>query len=50
MLATLADERREQMSMIRMMAKASGLFGKPPEIAKPEILASKAKSLGAASR
>jgi len=50
MRATLAGERREQMSMIRMMAKASGLFGKPPEIAKPEILASKAKSLGAASR
>jgi hypothetical protein len=50
MLATLADERREQMSMIRMMAKASELFAKPSEIAKPEILASKAKSPGAASR
>jgi len=36
--------------MIRMMAKASELFAKPPKIAKPEILASKAKSLGAASR
>ena len=33
-----------------LMAKASELFAKPPEIAKPEILASKARAAGAASR
>jgi len=34
-----------------LMAKASELFAKPPEIAKPEILASKAaRQAGAASR
>jgi quinol monooxygenase YgiN len=33
-----------------LMAKASDLFAEPPEIAKPEILASKARSLSAGSR
>ncbi|HEX4001402.1 MAG TPA: antibiotic biosynthesis monooxygenase [Candidatus Acidoferrales bacterium] len=33
-----------------LMAKASELFSKPPEIAKPEILAYKARAASAASR
>jgi quinol monooxygenase YgiN len=33
-----------------LMAKASELFAKPPEIDKPEILASKGRAFGASSR
>ncbi|MGA8869680.1 MAG: antibiotic biosynthesis monooxygenase [Candidatus Acidiferrales bacterium] len=52
---TFADENGRNVHLNgeiakALMAKASELLAKPPEIAKPEILASKARSLSAGSR